>query len=207
VEFVKATGTAKITKQYTKFEKLLDRGYHIIFPPKHFVRPSCVAAKKLYGCRPINVIEVGSNWGYNARAMLDYLNINQIFLVDPYELYYESERGANFKEDAEAVRKRAEKYLKKYNNVYFIRKKSQDAGNDFCNGAFDYIYIDGDHNYNMVLKDLYTYWDKVAPGGILGGHDYSANFLQVCYAVNEFARDMTLELNGCHEDWWFYKDE
>ena len=36
----------------------------------------------------------------------------------------------------------------------------------------DFIYLDGAHDYQNVKLELEPYWERVAPGGILTGHDY-----------------------------------
>ncbi len=38
-------------------------------------------------------------------------------------------------------------------------------------GQFDALFIDGNHSYEYVKKDLENYWDKVRPGGIVALHD------------------------------------
>ncbi|KAI8462513.1 MAG: hypothetical protein J3K34DRAFT_447751 [Monoraphidium minutum] len=36
----------------------------------------------------------------------------------------------------------------------------------------DFIYLDGLHTYDTVLKEMHVYWRKVRPGGVMAGHDY-----------------------------------
>ena len=36
---------------------------------------------------------------------------------------------------------------------------------------FDAVFIDGNHSYEYVKKDLENYWHKVRPGGIIALHD------------------------------------
>ena len=38
-------------------------------------------------------------------------------------------------------------------------------------GGFDALFIDGNHSYEYVKKDLENYWDKVRDGGIRALHD------------------------------------
>ena len=38
-------------------------------------------------------------------------------------------------------------------------------------GQFDALFIDGNHSYEYVKKDLENYWGKVRPGGIVALHD------------------------------------
>jgi hypothetical protein len=59
--------------------------------------------------------------------------------------------------------------------------------NNFSDNYFDMIYIDGDHSYEGVLKDLEISFHKVKSNGYICGHDYSSHkFPQVVEAVNYF---------------------
>ena len=42
----------------------------------------------------------------------------------------------------------------------------------FPDGYFDFVYIDADHTYEMVKKDVNLWLPLVKKGGIIGGHDY-----------------------------------
>merc|ERR1712216_935605 len=71
------------------------------------------------------------------------------------------------------------------------------AALDATSGAqYDFIYLDGAHDYVNVKAEMYLYWPKVAPGGMLAGHDY-------CYRkehrTKEANRSMQLPLRclGC----------
>ena len=49
------------------------------------------------------------------------------------------------------------------------------------------MYIDADHSYEAVKKDLELCKIKTKPGGIIAGHDYNKEkFCGVVDAVNEF---------------------
>ena len=39
-------------------------------------------------------------------------------------------------------------------------------------GYFDFIYLDGSHSFDTVRSEIFLFWEKVKPGGILAGHDY-----------------------------------
>jgi predicted O-methyltransferase YrrM len=56
--------------------------------------------------------------------------------------------------------------------VEIHRAGSADAADRFPDGAFDWVYVDGDHTYESVRIDLELYRAKVRPGGILAGDDY-----------------------------------
>lgn len=41
----------------------------------------------------------------------------------------------------------------------------------FPDDYFDYVYVDGDHHYENVVKDLLLALPRIKNGGILAGHD------------------------------------
>lgn len=49
----------------------------------------------------------------------------------------------------------------------------------------DMIFIDGDHSYEAVKRDILAYRRFLAPEGILSGHDYEEGGPGVIRAVNE----------------------
>ncbi|MDP3697256.1 MAG: class I SAM-dependent methyltransferase, partial [Candidatus Taylorbacteria bacterium] len=51
----------------------------------------------------------------------------------------------------------------------------------------DFVYIDGNHSYDYVKKDLELYWDKVKKGGALTGDDF--NIKDIARAVFEFSKE------------------
>jgi predicted O-methyltransferase YrrM len=57
------------------------------------------------------------------------------------------------------------------NTVVPIRGRSDLAAAILKEGAFDLVFIDGDHRYGGVLRDIQAYSNVVRSGGILCGHD------------------------------------
>jgi len=74
-------------------------------------------------------------------------------------------------------------------------------------GKVDFVWIDADHEYRQVKRDIDNYLPIVKDGGIIGGHDYHCSrALGVAQAVDEaFSKDM-LRL-GRDLTWWVYKDD
>ena len=73
----------------------------------------------------------------------------------------------------------------------------------------DFVYIDGNHQYEFVAKDIKTYYPKLKKGGVLGGHDMYNGFCSehngVVQAVAEFAIKNNLQLCVELPDWWVIK--
>lgn len=64
--------------------------------------------------------------------------------------------------------------------------------------TLDMVYIDADHSYEAVKKDIAAWWPKVKPGGRLAGHDYCGEYQGVVDAVEEAAKALgwTVEHEG-----------
>jgi len=58
--------------------------------------------------------------------------------------------------------------------LYFHRGLSMDARvlRKLSRTRFDFIYLDGAHDYENVKRELTPYWNLLNKGGILAGHDY-----------------------------------
>lgn len=57
----------------------------------------------------------------------------------------------------------------------------------------DFVWIDGDHDYQDVVADIVAYRALLAPGGILSGHDYDPEaFPGVVRAVRELCENFVL---------------
>jgi len=61
--------------------------------------------------------------------------------------------------------------LKDYYRVMFERVDSFVAAQNFEDGSIDTCFIDCNHTYPFISKDIAAYLPKVKKGGILSGHD------------------------------------
>ena len=55
----------------------------------------------------------------------------------------------------------------------------------FPDKAYDFVYIDAQHTYEALMRDIGNYLPKIKRGGWIGGHDYSNSFTGVIKAVDE----------------------
>jgi len=62
---------------------------------------------------------------------------------------------------------------------------SFDRAKDFEDESIDFIFIDANHTYEFVKKDIAAYLPKMKKGGIMAGHDYNLCHPGVIQAVNE----------------------
>lgn len=62
---------------------------------------------------------------------------------------------------------------------------SLEAAEKFKDKSIDFCFIDADHRYSHVSKDIRAYLPKVKKGGILAGHDYPIDIENREYTENE----------------------
>lgn len=172
---------------------------------QHYVnplRPMIRYVRTVFGNKPLVGVEIGVAFGENAKRILHALNMKMLYLVDPYVPYDDG-----FTSNTEFLLRglgTVKRELAPLPNVTFIRKKSEDAVNDIPN-EIDFCYIDGNHSYEFVKKDIEMYYPKIKKGGVIGGHDFSAHFPEVCKAIIEFVQNTHLKLYGDNVDWWVVK--
>ncbi len=134
-------------------------------------------------------VEIGVWWGASLFSDLNQPRIRKMYAIDPFkeypchEIVYKQDR---WEECYESVRSRL---LRHGERVTLIRAKSDDAVHLIPNGV-DFVFIDGDHRYGQVTRDIKNYEPKVRKGGIVCGHDYNAkSFTGVTKAVDDYARE------------------
>lgn len=154
----------------------------------------------------ISGAEIGVGRGNHAAFLLQTLDICQFYLIDPYVAYDQEDRSKGISSemmvDAKSV---AEDTLVNFESVTFINKYSDDAVSSLPR-ELDFVYIDGNHDYEYVKSDLDNYYTVVKSGGILAGHDYNSDWPGVILAVNEFANQRDLEVReDLWSDWFFQK--
>ncbi len=143
--------------------------------------------------------------------------MKQLYLIDPY-LEYDDFKGTNKGWDTKTQRdfdffyEKARRRLSVYDfnsSVTFIRQKSCDAAAKIPDDL-DFVYIDGNHNYDYVKRDLELYYPKLNAGGVVGGDNFESIFPGVAKAVIEFTEKHGLKIYGARSDqsyeWWVVKE-
>lgn len=145
--------------------------------------------------------EIGVKLGEHAHNILANLpNVKLLYLIDPY-LTYEG-WNAPYKSEIESIKKSAQRKLSCFGDrVRWVYKKTEDAAEDI-EFQLDFIYIDGNHEYSYVKKDINLAVLKVKSGGVISGHDYNGGFSGVIKAVDEFCSEYGLILHHKRENWW-----
>lgn len=168
-------------------------------------RPMINFASVIFNGKPVVGAEIGVFEGRNAKSILQTLNVQKLYLIDPYVQY--GTKSSDMQRQAPDALPFATKNLSRFKDrIEWVRKTSEDALRQFPDAFFDFVYVDGNHDYEYVKKDLEGYWKKVRAGGILGGHDFCGVYSGVVKAVMEFSKQVNKPLFGKRVDFWFIKD-
>ncbi len=166
-------------------------------------RAMTIFLRNRFGTRELTGAEIGVAQGKNARNILELLNISRLYLVDPYLPYAEIKGNVLKTLDPRTFRQSALKTLKPFSDrIEFICETSEDAV-DLVANNLDFVYIDGNHSYEFVRKDIENYYPKLNSDGIIGGHDFCPMYFGVCKAVVESAEKYDVQLWGNNGDWFF----
>lgn len=94
----------------------------------------------------------------------------KLYCVDPWDTYSGNTRGGG-KDQQHGNFELAKERLKDF-DVTYLRNKSTEAVFHVEDESLDFVYIDGNHDFDYVMEDLIGWSRKVKPGGLIAGHDY-----------------------------------
>jgi hypothetical protein len=134
-------------------------------------------------------VEVGVYRGEFSQHLVRYSNLTRFFAVDCWTHIEGQVDPLNQPTAAKVDHMIQAAYrLAEFPHATILRAKSVDAAECFRDLSLDFVYIDADHRYEQVLEDIHTWSRKVAPNGILAGHDYHPDFPGVIKAVEHYWR-------------------
>lgn len=159
-------------------------------------RPSATIAK-INLKPPLKVVEIGVSKGANAFDMLYHMDIEKIYLVDPYRYEEQIQDQHRIEGDLEEYKAHAKKKLERWKDkTVFIYEP---FSSKMIPEKVDFVYIDGDHSTKAVLNDIINAFMITRIGGIVGGHDIQ--YASVRRAVNLlFGKNY----NRVGLDWWVF---
>jgi hypothetical protein len=72
----------------------------------------------------------------------------------------------------EAAYQKVQERFRNKANVTILRADIAEAASGFPDGGFDFIYLDGNHTYEYVLRDLLLWFPKLRKGGLFVCNDF-----------------------------------
>jgi hypothetical protein len=122
--------------------------------------------------RPKSVLEIGCYQGVSTEFWL--LHCKRVVAVDPWP--------------DTVVRQAFLARCSHYPHLTMVEGFSPSALRACPNEPFDMVYIDGDHSYEAVRRDIETSVELFHPAWV-AGHDYGGDCPGVAQAVNELLGD------------------
>lgn len=118
-------------------------------------------------------VEVGVERAWFAKAICNLNPDTKLFCIDPWK-FYEGYREHVPQERLDEFYQESIKRMEGL-NCEIIRGFSLEEVNKFEDNSLDFVYIDANHEYEYVKKDIEAWYNKVKVGGILSGHDYNTD--------------------------------
>ena len=129
-------------------------------------------------------VEIGAYAGQSTQLIYTSGKFDRLVTIDPFvDAYDPTDIPANTYR-LSAVRYNLYQRIVHYRNVLHLNLTSGEACGLFEPNSIDFLYIDGNHQYQHVMDDITHYLPKMKPRGIMAGHDYNI-FEGVNRAVRE----------------------
>lgn len=127
--------------------------------------------------------EIGVWRGDFSARILEIVRPARLHLIDPWafetdERYGEAWYGGGLSTSQEEMDAVYEGVRRRFADeiaegvVVLHRAPSADVGPEFEDESLDWVYIDGNHLYEFVRRDLEIFGAKVRRGGLVAGDDY-----------------------------------
>lgn len=123
------------------------------------------------------LVEVGSWKGHSICYLGNLLKDKEVdvYAVDLWDETYKYEDNLNLKKQKKYLYEIFKQNVKNNNlenKIKDIKSLSWEAASHFKDGEVDFVFIDADHEYESVVKDIDSWLPKIKKGGIISGHDY-----------------------------------
>lgn len=150
-------------------------------------------------------IEIGVDEGSSTYWFLKSVPSLTLHGIDPYAGYIDWNGNDIDQDNRNRVRDGMINKISEFSDRFTLHQKTSDSAvEDFKDGEYDFIFIDGLHEYDQVLKDCRNYYSKIKSGGVFSGHDYKV-IAGVTKAVDEFAAEVGIEVKYLpNKDVWYW---
>jgi hypothetical protein len=129
--------------------------------------------------------EIGVHEGDFSEEILRSVKPVRLHLIDPWEYqetaaYKDAWYGGRASEGQLTMDRRFRSVQRRFSKnigagqLVLHRGYSRHVAAEFSDGYFDWIYIDGNHLFEYVKRDLESYYAKIKPGGYIAGDDYGS---------------------------------
>lgn len=139
--------------------------------------------RHFHGDPNLKMVEVGSYMGESTFMWGASGIFKSIDAIDPHSGGEEANDVLNV--DWDYVKRNFYTNTRFFNNIRLINDFSHNVVDQYEDKSLDFVYIDASHEYKDVKKDIEIFLPKIAPGGLIGGHDHQPEWPGVVKAVSE----------------------
>jgi len=162
-------------------------------------------------------VEIGVCEGEYSKVILGNSKLSVLYSIDPWmptdpKKWLIGKNNVPLNEQEKRYGDVINKLEKYGERSRIMRMLSEEASSHFEPESLDFVYIDGNHSYEMIKLDLELWWPKVKIGGIFGGHDYLNGIVRetdfgVKKAVDEFVKTTNQDLFVNPQKWptWYVR--
>jgi len=148
------------------------------------------------------VAEVGSWKGLSASVLARVVKANHghIYAIDHWEGVLGSSQDSRAKsEDVYCIFRENMRRLGGWDIVHPMVMKSAEALRIFNDETLDFVFIDADHRYKAVKRDIVGWWQKLKTGGMICGHDCEGHYSQYSEETRGLL-DRSLNIECIHDE-------
>ena len=138
-----------------------------------------------------SIVEIGCWKGRSAKALLEGCR-GKVWCVDHFKGSPDAQFSTRDRAEKEKIYERFVENVGQYPNLEIMKMSSRDAA-EMYNTDADMVFIDGDHSYETVKKDIELWLPKCKR--LICGHDYN----EVWKAVH----DVLGKITGIYESIWY----
>lgn len=147
-------------------------------------------------------IEIGAGYGLTAYMVLANTEVEKWTVIDPFQVYDQYEDRMNQSGKIQEMKENTFHLLDPYieqGRCEVIQKFSEDVDPFYA----DMIFIDGNHTYDYVKRDIEKFYPYA--NQFMGGHDI--NRPDTAKAIFEQAEKKGVEVKRTHiDDVWYFKE-
>lgn len=119
-------------------------------------------------------VEIGVLKGHYSKIILERWHKGTLYLIDTWRHLdeYIDMNGQDDKYHYDCLIETCNNIKPWQDRAHILRMDSTLSANMFPDEYFDFIYIDADHSYEGVVRDINAWWPKIKKGGLFCGDDY-----------------------------------
>lgn len=146
-------------------------------------------------------VEIGVCLGVTTQLFAQKITkLKKLYAVDNYPTFTDWNGVEISRERQDGMKEHAYNRLQPYlDKVDLVYQDSSVFAGTLEDNSLDFIFIDGDHSYAGVLRDIAAFYPKVKTGGVFAGHDLVLPTVQK--ALFDYFGNITV--NQVSHDAWF----